>query len=454
MMQPRFIQKMKSMFIKRIEKKIKITTGLVFFALLFFLSGAHFHKDQIWPFGHGYYKVFKGIKKYGLGYKQEIAEEARIAEEAKPVMTSVQVLKIDRLRENFDHLAILDENGKKTVNLVAVSGLSTATTKTDLEVYIINLDLSSFRLEKKLIYKDVDNHRVTDVLVTSTKDVIISHVVSDERGYGSLEVFRLKKIKKFEKDLIFRTGYVEPPFGAHQSGGKMITYGPDHLLLAIGDFQKSYLVSDNKYKLGSTVLVDLRNKNQEAQVFSRGHRNIQGLVFDEMSNTIIGTEHGPEGGDEINLIHQGKNYGWPNVTYGKIYEESNPQASYTNPSKELFANSNVRFGNHDGYEKPIHAFMPSIGIKAIEKFPLEEYEFPAWRNNFLVCSTHGILRLVFSNNNSRLILVEKLGIYKSFNQQRLRIDEIEGCRDLVITSSGKIITNDFRIISRFKEFHG
>ncbi|TDO25156.1 PQQ-dependent sugar dehydrogenase [Sediminibacterium goheungense] len=73
-------------------------------------------------------------------------------------------------------------------------------------------------------------------------------------------------------------------------------------------------------------------------VFSYGHRNPQGMIFDPVNNRIWENEHGPMGGDEINLIQKGNNYGWPLVCYGKNYDgvavSSNPTApGITNPTK-------------------------------------------------------------------------------------------------------------------------
>lgn len=61
------------------------------------------------------------------------------------------------------------------------------------------------------------------------------------------------------------------------------------------------------------------NKNADPAVWSYGHRNIQGLAFDPTANRVWSTEHGARGGDELNLVQAGKNYGWPLVTYSKEY---------------------------------------------------------------------------------------------------------------------------------------
>ncbi|MBF2029838.1 MAG: PQQ-dependent sugar dehydrogenase [Oscillatoriales cyanobacterium C42_A2020_001] len=61
------------------------------------------------------------------------------------------------------------------------------------------------------------------------------------------------------------------------------------------------------------------NKNADPAIWSYGHRNIQGLAFDPTANRVWSTEHGARGGDELNLVQPGKNYGWPLVTYSKEY---------------------------------------------------------------------------------------------------------------------------------------
>ncbi len=73
-------------------------------------------------------------------------------------------------------------------------------------------------------------------------------------------------------------------------------------------------------------------------VFSYGHRNPQGLTYDAVNNRIWENEHGPMGGDELNLVEKGKNYGWPHVSYGKNYDgvavsASPTGAGFTNPAK-------------------------------------------------------------------------------------------------------------------------
>ena len=84
------------------------------------------------------------------------------------------------------------------------------------------------------------------------------------------------------------------------------------------------------------------------EIWSYGHRNPQGLYWDSETSNLWSIEHGPRGGDEINLIQKGKNYGWPVISYGKEYW--GPIA--------------VGEGTHkEGMEQPVKYYVPSIAPK-------------------------------------------------------------------------------------------
>ena len=68
---------------------------------------------------------------------------------------------------------------------------------------------------------------------------------------------------------------------------------------------------------GKVLYID--ENTRKSRVFSMGHRNAQGLLVNNHKKFILSTEHGPRGGDEVNLILDGKNYGWPIYSYGKPY---------------------------------------------------------------------------------------------------------------------------------------
>lgn len=100
-------------------------------------------------------------------------------------------------------------------------------------------------------------------------------------------------------------------------------------------------------------------------IWSYGHRNPQGLVFDPRNGDLYATEHGPRGGDELNLIRKGANYGWPEITYGMNYDGT-PITSQT--AKE-------------GMEQPVLHWTPSIAACGLAVVTGDK--FPQWRNDLL-----------------------------------------------------------------------
>ena len=106
-------------------------------------------------------------------------------------------------------------------------------------------------------------------------------------------------------------------------------------------------------------------------IWSYGHRNPQGLAVEPMSGRLFDAEHGPRGGDELNVVLPGRNYGWPAITYGMEYDGS-PITHIT---------------RQEGMEQPINYWVPSIGICGINFYVGEL--FPKWRNHLFVASLAG-----------------------------------------------------------------
>jgi glucose/arabinose dehydrogenase len=111
------------------------------------------------------------------------------------------------------------------------------------------------------------------------------------------------------------------------------------------------------------------------EIWSYGHRNPQGLAYDAATGTLWETEHGPQGGDELNVIEKGKNYGWPVIGYG---------ANYT-LGTEIHAAR-----NKEGMEQPKAFFVPSIGISGLMLYTGDR--FPNWKGNIFVGGMSGNYR--------------------------------------------------------------
>lgn len=123
------------------------------------------------------------------------------------------------------------------------------------------------------------------------------------------------------------------------------------------------------------------------EIFSLGHRNTLGLMVHPVTGQLWNAEDGPNGGDEVNVILPGKNYGWPVVSYGRRYEGQRVSAV---PWKE-------------GFEQPLIYWVPSIAISGMALYTGDR--FPAWKNNLFVGGmrtgeipgTGHVERIVFNN---------------------------------------------------------
>jgi glucose/arabinose dehydrogenase len=107
-------------------------------------------------------------------------------------------------------------------------------------------------------------------------------------------------------------------------------------------------------------------KGASPSIWTYGHRNPQGMVYDAATNRIWAVEHGPKGGDELNLIVKGKNYGWPKTSYGINYD-----GSILTELKEM-----------PGVENPVRYWVPSIAPCGMTIVTSNRY--PAWKGNLLI----------------------------------------------------------------------
>lgn len=152
-------------------------------------------------------------------------------------------------------------------------------------------------------------------------------------------------------------------FNGHQNGGR-IEWLNNRIYLTIGDYNVWELPQNDKSVFGKIIEIDVDKKNYK--IISKGHRNQQGLkVYSKNDKILISTEHGPKGGDEINLIkitdNKISNYGWPISSYGSHYDIV-PYNSHTKKYAPLHK-SHVEHG----FEEPIYFFNESIGISEIIK---------------------------------------------------------------------------------------
>ena len=196
-------------------------------------------------------------------------------------------------------------------------------------------------------------------------------------------------------------------YAPHESGGKILTDGDEHLLVTVGNFDKPVQSMDTHF--GKLLRIDIDTGT--AEIIASGLRNAQGLARDRSGN-LWETEHGPRGGDELNMIESGADYGWPEV-YGTAYEGS----PGSGPN---------RLGRHDGFARPVFAWVPSIGITSI--VVNDERFLPLWKDDLLIGSLRAASLFRVRRHGGRVSYVE-----------RIRPSLAERIRDIAQLADGRIV---------------
>ncbi|RFB91866.1 hypothetical protein B5K08_16390 [Rhizobium leguminosarum bv. trifolii] len=160
--------------------------------------------------------------------------------------------------------------------------------------------------------------------------------------------------------------------------------------------------ADNPFKDGGKAL---------PEIWSKGHRNPQGITFDSKDGKLYTVEHGARGGDEINQPEAGKNYGWPIITYGRDY-------------------SGAEIGEgtaKEGLEQPLHYWDPSIAPGALTVY--RGAMFPEWDGNFLVAALKFQLLSRMQRDESGAFVAE----------ERLFEGEYGRIRDVIVAPDGALL---------------
>jgi aldose sugar dehydrogenase len=146
----------------------------------------------------------------------------------------------------------------------------------------------------------------------------------------------------------------------------------------------------------------VNKKGAKPEIWSYGHRNPQGLIYDQATNSLYDVEHGPKGGDELNKVEKGKNYGWPVITWGINYDGK--------PISDI--------QQKEGMEQPLRYWVPSIAPCGAIQVTSDKY--PNWKNNILVgalAHTH-VARVELENGKyvKEEKLLDKLGRVRAIAQ--------------------------------------
>jgi glucose/arabinose dehydrogenase len=240
----------------------------------------------------------------------------------------------------------------------------------------------------------------------------------DDDGYATTAVFSGTLDNNAitnGKDIFIAEPYLSTN---HHYGSRMIFDKDGYLFVSIGergrrDENPQFLGNDlgkiHRLNDDGSVPVDnpfYNSSDAKNSIYSYGHRNPQGLCYNPATNKIYDNEHGPRGGDEVNLIEAGNNYGWPVITYGINY----------------IGTEITDLTHQEGMEQPIRYWVPSIATCGMEIVTSDKY--PAWKGNILSGSLkfNYLHRDVFDEND---VWIKEEKLFPNIGRMR----SIEQCAD-------------------------
>lgn len=157
----------------------------------------------------------------------------------------------------------------------------------------------------------------------------------------------------------------------------------------------------------------------KSEIWSYGHRNLQGLYYDKSTGTLWEHEHGPKGGDELNVVEKGKNYGWPVITYGINYD-----GSIITDLKEK-----------EGMEQPVRYWVPSIAPCGLTMVTSDKY--PGWKGNLLVGALSHQLVARVEVADKKFVKEERL--LEKIGRVRAVVESPDGYIYVAMENPGKLV---------------
>ncbi len=213
----------------------------------------------------------------------------------------------------------------------------------------------------------------------SNRLIYFSFAEAGMNGYGTAVARgRLEDNQLSQVDVIYRMAHKSH---ARQHFGSRLVFDRDgHLFITQGDRGERSRAQDLNDHAGSLIRIHddgrvpadnpfVGRKDVRSEIYSYGHRNMQGAALNPWSGRLWTHEHGPQGGDEINIPEAGKNYGWPIITYGVNYVTA----------------TRIGEGTHKaGIQQPIYYWVPSIAPSGMAFYDSDRFE--NWKGNLFVGS--------------------------------------------------------------------
>tara|TARA_Y100000590_G_scaffold181751_1_gene207100 strand:- start:6117 stop:7553 length:1437 start_codon:yes stop_codon:yes gene_type:complete len=190
-----------------------------------------------------------------------------------------------------------------------------------------------------------------------TKNCYNTTIISAELNYDYLQ---FSEFFSYE-DCVSKDENGQNRIDGYRSGGRMVSFKDGKILLTTGDYLYRPIAQNKDSIFGKIISIDLQTKDYE--IIAMGIRNSQGLYYDRDKDIIIFTDHGPKGGDEININFSPdkkivENYGWPISSYGEHYDGKSRNEAPLHKSHKDY-----------GFIEPIKYFTKRIAISEIIKVP-------------------------------------------------------------------------------------
>lgn len=226
--------------------------------------------------------------------------------------------------------------------------------------------------------------------------IYLSYGDKNANGLGMTAVIRgrLRNGAFVDRQQIFKANPSLYRRGGQRFGSRLLFDGHGHLFFSVGDRAHPGDEQDLSHPNGKVHRVNddgsipkddpfVHQPDALPSIWTYGNRNPQGLAFNPLTGELWETEHGPRGGDELNILHAGHNYGWPVITYGINYDGT--------PITDRTALK--------GMDQPITYWVPSIATSPIAFYTGNL--FPHWKNNLFLGSleTQELRRLVIDGHS-------------------------------------------------------
>ena len=218
--------------------------------------------------------------------------------------------------------------------------------------------------------------------------------------------------------------------GSPHYGGRIVFDGKGYVFLSLGERGQKENAQNLGRDQGKVVRLHedgkiptdnpfVKTEGARPEIWSYGHRNPQGMIMHPTTGVLWETEHGPQGGDELNIVEKGRNYGWPLITYGIDYDNS------------IISKDTARAG----LEQPVIYWRPSIAPCGMTFVTSDK--FKDWKGDLLVGSLKFMYlqHLVVKGNKvtSREIIFDKIGRVRDVRQAW------DGNIYVVLENSGKVV---------------